>query len=525
MLEVHLPHLPLSLLLRPAGYCSVLAVILLLLVRQYLVRKVRSPLPPGPKTSWYGGAALPKAYPWRTYAEWQRLYGDIIYIHAVGNPILVLNSRKAIYDLLETRSAIYSSRPRRTMTRELMGWDWLFSSMPYGSAWRKRRALFQKYFHPRASPRYEPVQIKEAHTLLRNLADSPDKFSHHIRRSAAAVVMMVSYGHQVAQEGDYFVTIADHALTGLALAGNFGTYLVDYIPILKYVPAWMPGAGFRRQADVWRKSTHAMVEKPFELVQQQLASGTARPSLASEELEEWTRSGQDPEQAVLIKDVAAISYAAGADTTVSAILSFFLAMSLYPDVQRRVQEQLDKVTGSQRLPLFSDRSALPIIDCVVSECLRWNPVTPLSLPHFTVEDDVYEGYWVPKGTTVLPNVWKLLHDPAMYPDPMTFNPDRFADSKTNVELGINEEPLAAFGFGRRICPGRYLAMDTIWITIVSVLSVYNISKPLDKDGVAIEPDIEPTSSFLSRPKPFQCWVTPRSKAALSLIKESEDEQP
>ncbi|KAI0051668.1 cytochrome P450 [Auriscalpium vulgare] len=481
-----------------------------------------APLPPGPTSSWFGGH-LPTLYPWLTYADWRQKYGDVIYIYSLGNPIVILNSAKAAHDLLEERSASYSSRPRRPMTRELMGWDWLFSSMPYDSTWRRHRALFQKHFHTRASPRYQPIQIKETHTLLRNLAETPENFWHHVRRSSAAVVMMISYGHQVKDQGDEYVTIADQALTGLAAAGTFGTYLVDYLPILKYVPAWMPGASFRRVADHFRKPTREMVELPFAMVREQLASGTATPSLAANEIEEWHRTGGNPSDISVIKNVSAISFAAGADTTVSAILAFFLAMTVHPEIQREAQLQIDSVTGGHRLPLFSDRQSLPLIDSLVWECLRWNPVTPLGLPHLTTQDDVYEGRWIPKGTTVLPNIWSILHDDSVYPSPLTFDPHRFDDEEENQKQAINDLPGPAFGFGRRVCPGRYLAIDSIWITIASVLAVYDIKKTVDDNGETIEPDIEFTSSFLSRPKPFQNSIKPRSEAALRLIIQSKEE--
>ena len=86
-------------------------------------------------------------------------------------------------------------------------------------------------------------------------------------------------------------------------------------------------------------------------------------------------------------------------------MSFFLAMTIHPDVLHAAQDELDRVVGRDRLPQFSDRGQLPYIDCLLWECLRWNPVVPLSLPHSTLEDDVYEGYFIPKGTTVLPNIW------------------------------------------------------------------------------------------------------------------------
>jgi cytochrome P450 len=82
-----------------------------------------------------------------------------------------------------------------------------------------------------------------------------------------------------------------------------------------------------------------------------------------------------------------------------------LALLLYPDVQKRAQAEIDRVIGRGRLPGFSDRPNLPYIDGICKELLRWRLVLPLGVAHATTEDDVYCGYFIPKGTTVLPNTW------------------------------------------------------------------------------------------------------------------------
>ncbi|KAK1232695.1 hypothetical protein PQX77_004171 [Marasmius sp. AFHP31] len=409
------------------------------------------------------------------------------------------------------------------MVVDLIGWDWLFSSMRYGSVWKNHRNLFLKYFPIHHTTEYHPAQTSGTHTLLRNLLDNPEDFRVHVRQSAAAIILSVTYGITVDEEvdphGDNFVTLADKALTGLAQAGIFGTYMVDYLPFLKYIPAWFPGAAFKRQAMKWREWTDEMVNRPFELVKLRMAEGTASSCFTASELESLL-SGDSGEKEKTIRNVAATSYAAGADTVASALSSLFMAIALYPEVQVKAQAQLDQVLGG-RLPALADRSQLPYIDRICYELLRWNPVTPLGIAHSVSNEDEYRGYRIPKGTTVLANVWGILHDPAQYPDPLLFNPDRFGDIKENERRGINNIPDAAFGFGRRMCPGRYFAFDSLWIATASVLSVFTISKPFDNDGNVIELEESYTSGLLSHPNPFQCKITPRSREARELIEHTE----
>lgn len=118
-------------------------------------------------------------------------------------------------------------------------------------------------------------------------------------------------------------------------------------------------------------------------------------------------------------------------------------MTLYPEVQVKAQEELDRVIGPDRLATWEDRASLPYIDAILKETLRFNSATPLGVPHAVIEDDVYEGMFIPAGATVISNIWAIMRD-TEYKDPHVFNPDRF--------LGPNpptDPHMYAFGFGRR----------------------------------------------------------------------------
>lgn len=88
------------------------------------------------------------------------------------------------------------------------------------------------------------------------------------------------------------------------------------------------------------------------------------------------------------------------------MLTFFLAMTLHPEVQRRAQRELDRIVGQGRLPKFDDRDSLPYVSAIIKECLRWQPVGPLGVPHRSTADHVYKDqYFIPKGSIVISNVW------------------------------------------------------------------------------------------------------------------------
>jgi len=247
--------------------------------------------------------------------------------------------------------------------------------------------------------------------------------------------------------------------------------LVNIFPILKYIPAWFPGAGFKRKALEWRVFAERMVEIPFDDVRKKMAEGSEVPSLVLNSL----RAGEDPED---VKWVSGTLYVTGADTIHGLLCAFILAMVSNPGIQRKAQAEIDQVVGNDRLPGFEDRTNLPYVECIIKETLRWSTISPLAAPHRVLEDDHYEGYWIPRGSTVLTNLWAIAFDESTYEDPKRFKPERYEDGSE----GALDPYLYGFGFGRRICPGMHYADSMIYIVIASVLATFNISKPRNDDG-------------------------------------------
>jgi len=151
----------------------------------------------------------------------------------------------------------------------------------------------------------------------------------------------------------------------------------------------------------------------------------------------------------------------------------------------------------------------------VKEVFRWGTVTPLAVPHVLSVEDKFRGYRIPAGSIVIGNSWAILHDEGMYPDPYAFKPERFLlDGKPNPNV---RDPQAGFGDGRRICPGRHMATDSLWISVVSILATFDITKVIGDDGKIIEPTYEYFPGAVSAPIPFECSIKPRSQASGALI--------
>jgi len=311
--------------------------------------------------------------------------------------------------------------------------------------------------------------------------------------------------------------LADNTVRVISEAVQFA--ILDIIPWLKHLPEWFPGGGFHKVAREARKISYAVRNEAHEQTKARMAKGDARASMTSVLVSENTLEDGTIRNEGEISAAAAMTYLGGADTTVTTIMTFILAMLKYPEVQRRGQEEIDATIGRDRLPTFEDRASLPYVRAICTEILRWEPIMPLVPPHFTSEDDEYKGYFIPKGTTVFANNWEIAHNSAMYPEPYTFEPERWLGPHKSIR-----PEKYAFGFGRRICTGQNWAENMVFIAVASLLSTFDFEKAVDSDGRFIAPDDNYDPSFVRSLVASKCKITPRSSRSISLIRNAREIQ-
>lgn len=158
-----------------------------------------------------------------------------------------------------------------------------------------------------------------------------------------------------------------------------------------------------------------------------------------------------------------------------------------PEVQKRAHAELDKVVGRARPPTFADMPSLPYIQAMVKETLRWARIAPFGVPHRSTADDWYEGTFIPKGTICLPNMHVVNSDPRIFgEDAARFNPDRYLSDDhggaEKTEMEEREMGSTVFGFGRRVCLGRYIAQGTLAIDFATLLWAMRFERPIGAHG-------------------------------------------
>ncbi|KIM82450.1 hypothetical protein PILCRDRAFT_70736 [Piloderma croceum F 1598] len=375
-----------------------------------------------------------------------------------------------------------------------------------------------------------PPMREEAHKLVLSILENlrPLQLEDHIRCAVGSVILKLVYRYTIISKGqDPFVHLTDIVLWQFSKCNEPSAYLVDAFPFLRYLPDWMLGSGFKWTVHHFWSTLQQFMEDPFRFTKEQMEAGTAVPSFTTQQLEALDPKLPQQTAIEIVKWAGALMLAG---ELVSMDLIFFLAMAKHQDIQHQGKAEIDAVVGSNQLPTFEDLQNLLYMHAIVKETLHWQVVAPSIM-----EDDVYCGWRIPKGSGILANVWKMMHDEEIYKDPYTFNPGRF--------LGSTPERDPAdfvFGYGRRLCLGNGFAGQSLFITMATTLATLSIHKAQNEQGIEVDPVIEEVSGPIrwvhsfdriifignwytidSQPEPFLCIFEPHNSGVKALLRGAE----
>ncbi|KAG8738226.1 hypothetical protein FRC10_007130 [Ceratobasidium sp. 414] len=348
-----------------------------------------------------------------------------------------------------------------------------FVFMNPNERWRRYRKLIHSRLNKQSAVAFHAPQQQQAKLLLKRLLDSSpyltasDKLDDEFNRTIASTAFDLVYGYPLETAHDPFLIDTKTLMDNIMKAAMPSNFLVNALPWLAYVPTWVPGTRWKRTALEWRDQKDELTDTIYDWTKERVNAGMDEYSLMASALKDCKQAGYDQTTTdEFSKRLGIAMYGGATDTLVSALLSFVLAMVLFPEVQTKAQQEIDMVIGQDRLPTAEDRPHLLYVERMVHEIIRWQPPAPL-------------GSEIARAMT---------RDENTYKNPDVFDPDRFLDPTL--------PPAPAFGWGRRVCPGAHFTHAALFVFIASILATFDVKRCKDESGRDIIPSAEGASNSL-----------------------------
>ncbi|XP_010897917.4 cytochrome P450 2K1-like [Esox lucius] len=462
--------------------------------------------PPGPRPLPLLGNILimDLKRPYRTLCKLSKKYGSVFTMHFGPKKVIVLAGYKTVKEALVNQAQDFGDRDITPVFHDLnQGHGILFAN---GDSWKEMRRFAMtnlKEFGMGKKVSEEEILEEIAYLIeeIKKHEGKPFDTTKPVISAVSNIISVIVFGRRFEYTDPIFNDMMDRSIDSLRLTAstsiqiyNMFPWLGPWIKNLKYIKKNVVGA----KADLME-----IVRGLKETLNPQMSRGFVDSFLVRKQtLEESGNMDSLYHDDNLMFSVTNL-FVAGSDTTGITLCWGLLLMAKYPHIQDKVQEEISRVKGS-RQPLVEDRKNLPYTNAVIHETQRLASIVPMSIPHTTSRDITFQGYYIKKGTCVIPLLTSVLHDEGEWESPHTFNPAHFLDEQGRF---IKKEAFMAFSAGRRVCLGESLARMELFLFFTSLMQHFHFSPP---PGVTEDDlDLTPAVGFLLSPLPHQLCAVSR----------------
>ncbi|CAK6432911.1 unnamed protein product [Pipistrellus nathusii] len=528
---------PLSLLPAPLGLLrldptggALLLLGLTALLGWSWVRRCRPPgIPPGP-TPWpvvgnFGFVLMPLFLRGRSWVNLGRsmpnldpsmpasqvmltnlakVYGNIYSFFVGPFLVVVLNDFHSVREALVQQAEAFSDRPRMPLVSRVTKEKGVVFAR-YGPVWRQQR----KFSHSTlrhfglGKLNLEPKIIKEFKYVKEEMQKhGGDPFNPFpiVHNAVSNIICLMCFGRRFDYNNSEFMKMLTFMSRGLEICLNSQLQLVNICSWLYYLP-FGPFKELRQIENDILGFLRRIIKEHRESLDTENPRDFIDMYLLHVDEEKKNNSNSSFNEDYLLYIISDL-FIAGTDTTTNSLLWCLLYMSLYPDIQVKVHEEIERVIGADRVPSFTNKAQMPFTEATIMEVQRLTMVVPLSIPHMTSAKTVLQGYTIPKGTVILPNLWAVHRDPAIWEKPNDFNPTRFLDEQGQL---IKRETFIPFGIGKRVCMGEQLAKMELFLTFVTLMQSFTFALPKDSE----KPNLTGKYGLTLAPNPFKIIISKR----------------
>ncbi|XP_051535653.1 cytochrome P450 2M1-like [Myxocyprinus asiaticus] len=481
-------------------------LVLLLLWKSQGKRSSFGRLPPGPPPRPLLGNffQFDVKEPYKYYLELSKKYGSVATFWLANTPVVIISGYQALKDTMIGLGEEFSGRARYPLImRATLGYGVLSTS---GHQWREMRRftlLTLKNFGMGRRSIEEKVR-EEAQSLVKMFkkcegsAFSP---ADMLSNAVANVICSIVFGHRFEFDDPQFKFLLKTVNSYFLILNSPLGQIYNVFPRLVSL---LPGKHHQLFKDLGEAREYCKRQANARM-------NNVDPSCPQDFIEAFLLNMEEEKNKTdteyyLDNLISLIwnMFSAGTETTSSTLRHALLLMMKHPSVQGRVQKELDEVVGQERWVSIEDRQNLPYTDAVIHEVQRSMDLAPIAVPHMMMCDTEFNGYVIPKGTTVYPLLSSVLTDPNLWKNPHCFDPENFLDANGRFK---KNDAFVVFGMGKRACLGEALARIELFFFFTSLLQHFTFKSMVPPE----ELDTTPTNcSFGRMPLIYECYAIPRA---------------
>lgn len=409
-----------------------------------------------------------------------RHYGDVFQIRIGSTPVVVLSGLNTVKQALVRQGDDFKGRPNLYSFSFVNNGQSITFGTDSGPLWAARRRLAQNALSsfslasdPASSSScyLEDHVSHEAEHLIRTFQELMAKKGHfdpyrYVVVSVANVICAMLFGRRYDHDHQELVSLIDlnNEFGEVAASGN----PADFIPLLRYLPN--PAMeSFKDLNKRFFSFTQKIVKEHYRTFEKDHIRDVTDSLIKHYQDDKLDENANIQVSDDKITEIVLDLFGAGFDTVTTAISWSLMYLVTNPDIQKRVQQELDAEIGRARPPRFSDRPQLPYLEAFILETFRHASFLPFTIPHSTTRDTSLGGFYIPKGHCVFVNQWQVNHDPELWGDPSTFRPERFLTPGGGAVDKAQAEKVLLFGLGKRRCLGENIGRLEVFLFLAMLL--------------------------------------------------------
>ncbi|XP_073530078.1 cytochrome P450 2C26-like isoform X1 [Phyllobates terribilis] len=476
--------------------------VILFLAKMFKNHKKYANFPPGPKSLPLIGnmKLINTRKPQKSFMEISKTYGSVFSVNLGMQKFVILCGYDAVKDALINHAEEFAGRPVTAIgSRTSQGYGVIAAN---GENWKvmRRFTLSTLRDYGMGKKGIEEKIIEECECLMqkfRSYGGKPFNNLTIINAAVANIIVSILLDHRFEYDDPTILKLMRLINENIRIAESPMVKLYNSFPSLI---RWLPGEHNKifenhNQMQSFIRETFTRKEKELD-VNNQRNLIDAFLAKQQEGKPDSTLYFHNKNLGNLVSNL----FAAGMETTSTTLRWGLLLMMKYPEIQKKIQCEIENVIGSAH-PQVEHRKEMPYTDAVIHEIQRFGDIVPGNLPHSTTSDITFRGYFLPKGTTVMPLLHSVLRDEAYFVKPEQFYPEHFLDSDGKFK---KNEAFIPFSLGKRSCAGENLAKMELFLFFTTLLQNFTFQAP-----PGAELDLNPAPGFTNSPFPHEICAIPR----------------